>query len=133
MTTKPLNSITDPLTKTRNVVFVLLGTGVFILKRRYTGPLQEVVQSYVGNLSVSFALYYVFVNVPLFSSSKRIFAAILALAAVELFEAFNGFGIMANVYDPIDFAANAMGVALALAVDIVLGLNRTRHAVHDSA
>jgi hypothetical protein len=46
-------------------------------------------------------------------------AAGLALAVVELFEALNGFGLMTNVYDQTDFAANAVGIALALAVDTV--------------
>ena len=30
-----------------------------------------------------------------------------------------GFGVMTNVYDPVDFAANAAGIAPALAVGIV--------------
>ena len=36
---------------------------------------------------------------------------------VELFEAFDGFGMMVNTHDPFDFIANALGVALALVVD----------------
>jgi hypothetical protein len=43
----------------------------------------------------------------------------LALAVVELFEALNGFGVMTNVYDQVDLAANAAGIALALALDSV--------------
>ena len=49
----------------------------------------------------------------------KLLTAGLALAVVELFEISNGFGVMTNVYDPVDFAANAVGIALALAVDIV--------------
>ena len=57
----------------------------------------------------------------------KLFTAGLALGVVELFEASNGFGVMTNTYDPIDFAANAVGVALALAVDIVTsGISRRR-------
>jgi len=34
---------------------------------------------------------------------------------------------MTNVYDPVDFAANAVGIALALAVDLVTsGIGRRR-------
>jgi hypothetical protein len=36
-----------------------------------------------------------------------------------MFEATNGFGVMVNVYDPFDFIANAVGVGLALAVDMI--------------
>jgi hypothetical protein len=58
------------------------------------------------------------------STHTRLLAAAVALAAVELFEAADGFGLMANVYDPVDFAANAPGVALAVVIDrVVPGAN----------
>lgn len=47
--------------------------------------------------------------------------AALALAVVELFEITGGFGVMTNVYDPVDLAANVVGVALALAADVAAG------------
>ena len=51
----------------------------------------------------------------------------LALTVVELFEASNGFGVMTNQYDQADFAANAVGIALALAVDrVTSGVSRAR-------
>ena len=50
---------------------------------------------------------------------NRLIVAVIALLVVELFEATNGFGVMANTYDPFDFLANAIGVALAIGVDIV--------------
>jgi hypothetical protein len=31
----------------------------------------------------------------------------------------NGFGVMANVYDPLDIAANAAGIGFAVLVDMV--------------
>ena len=43
----------------------------------------------------------------------------LALAVVELFEATDGFKVMSNVYDPVDYTANAVGIALALLIDTV--------------
>jgi hypothetical protein len=43
----------------------------------------------------------------------------LALAAVDLFEATDGFKVMSNVYDPADYLANTVGIALALMVDVV--------------
>lgn len=49
----------------------------------------------------------------------------MALLVAELFEATNGFGVMTNVYDPFDFAANAVGVGLALGLDALV-LSRWR-------
>jgi hypothetical protein len=46
-------------------------------------------------------------------------AAGTALAAVEAFEVFNGFGFMSNVYDPFDLLASAAGIGMALALDLV--------------
>jgi hypothetical protein len=56
------------------------------------------------------------------------FCAIFALLIVELFEATNGFGVFTNVYDRFDFVANALGVALGVAVDVItsqVSLRRT--------
>jgi len=46
-------------TKTRNVLFVLVGIAGLLLKRHYAGPFQELVYSYAGNFCVSFAVYFV--------------------------------------------------------------------------
>jgi hypothetical protein len=127
------SSTIDSAVMTRNLLFVLLGVGVFLLRRLYTGPLQEVVHAYAGNVSVSFALYFVLLNLQVPFRIRRLTAATLAFAAVELFEAFNGFGVMANYYDPVDFAANAVGIALALGLDAVLGSHSTRHGNSESA
>ncbi|CAG1013489.1 hypothetical protein ANRL4_04950 [Anaerolineae bacterium] len=50
---------------------------------------------------------------------NRVTIAVIALLIVEVFEFTNGFGIMTNVYDPFDYLANALGVALAYFVDVV--------------
>jgi hypothetical protein len=50
---------------------------------------------------------------------------------VELFEASNGFGVMTNVYDQVDFAANVVGIALALTVDIVTSGTSRRRSHHN--
>ena len=106
-------------TRARNVLFVLLGVAGLVLKRRYSGPYRDSVHSYGGNLAASFAVYFVVVHLPLRWRFPRVSAAALALAVVELFEALNGFGVMTNVYDPADFAVNAVGIALAVTVDAV--------------
>jgi len=107
------------IAKRRNVVFALLGATGLVLKRHYSGPLAETVHSYLGNVAASFAVYFVVTNLPLPPRLRRALTVVLAFAVVSLFEAFDGFGVMANVYDRNDFTANAVGVALAVVVDVV--------------
>ncbi len=114
------NSTSDVAMKIRNVFFVLLGVAVLLLKRSYAGPLQEVVHAYAGNVSVSFALYFNFLNLPLPVRFKKILAATPTFAAVESFEVFDGFGVMSNTYDPLDLIANAVGIALAFGLDTMV-------------
>jgi hypothetical protein len=103
----------------RNISFILLGVVGLILKGRYTGPYYELVHSYAGNVTASFAVYF---NVSIGAREfrfNRLIVAVIALLVVELFEATNGFGVMSNTYDPFDFLANAVGVAAAIGVDVV--------------
>ena len=108
--------------KARNVLFVLLGVAALVLKRHYSGPFVEVIFSYSGNVSASFAVYFVVRNLTSGWRYGRLVTAGIALLVVELFEATNGFGVMTNVYDPVDFVANAVGVVLALVLDTLVGL-----------
>lgn len=111
--------------KVRNVLFILLGALVLVLKHNYNGPYTEIVKSYSGNISVSFAIYFlVSLNSHHWKSNKLI-TAIISLIIVELFEITNGFGIMANVYDTIDLFANLIGVILALALDQLFNFNKS--------
>jgi hypothetical protein len=125
MHTFPLTSNSETAVKIRSIVFVLLGVAVLLLKQHYAGPLHEVVRAYAGNLSVSFALYFVFTNLRFPTRIRRLVAALFAFAAVELFEAFDGFGVMSNTYDPIDFLVNPIGIALGFWLDTKLGTVRT--------
>ena len=106
----------------RNLGFVLIGTILFLFKRHYSGPLEDIIHSYAGNFFVSFALYFVFLNpfVQVKLRAKKVLAAMLTLAVVESFEAFNGFGYMINTFDPVDYIANAFGVGFALGLDVIL-------------
>ena len=106
--------------KARNVPYVLVGAAVMVLKKHYAGPAEQLVHNYGGNIAASFAVYFVSLQLPIPAVLKKPFAAGLALAVVELFEAFDGFGVMTNTYDPFDFVANALGVGLALVVDTTL-------------
>lgn len=66
-------------------------------------------------------MYGITALLPLASRFGKLSVAALALAVVELFEITGGFGVMTNVYDPVDLAANVVGVALALAADVAAG------------
>jgi hypothetical protein len=107
----------------RNVGFVLLGVAALLLKARYAGPHLELVHSYGGNISASFAVYFILAN-PLSRRPglkfRNTLTAALALAVVELFEATDGFHVMSNTYDPADYLANTIGIALALLADAVI-------------
>jgi len=122
MDTKSQNIRIDFGALIRNLFFVFLGISLFLFRKHYSGPLEDLVHSYAGNFFVSFALYFVFINplVQVQFKAKRVIAALLTLAVVESFEAFNGFGFMANTYDPVDFIANAAGVGFALGLDTIL-------------
>lgn len=108
---------------TRNVVFVLLGVAVLVLKPTIAGSDEGLTYAHAGNVSVSFALYFVALIAVTrrgsFSAmTTRLVAAALALLAVELFELMDGFGVMENVYDPWDLVANAVGVGLGVVADM---------------
>ena len=105
--------------RVRNVVLAVLGAAVLVLKPAYHGPLEDVVYSYAGNFSVSFALYFAAISATARYQRSRPLAALGVLVAVEAFELANGFGVMANVFDPLDLLANALGVAFAVAVDVL--------------
>jgi hypothetical protein len=114
----PISSEIDFALKARNVLFVFLGIALLVSKQWYSGPLDEIVHAYLGNLSVSFAVYFLFANLEFPQRVKGVLAATCALTVVELFEAFDGFGIMSNTFDPIDYLANAVGIAMAFLIDM---------------
>ena len=114
----------------RNIAFVLVGITLFLLMPAYHGPLEEAIHDQGGNVTISFALYFAAAIAASRHGFSRLAAATATLLAVEAFEAFNGFGVMANTYDPLDFLANAVGVGAAVVVDLAsarrIGGNRTQ-------
>ncbi|MCZ7662553.1 MAG: hypothetical protein M5U22_06285 [Thermoleophilia bacterium] len=106
-------------TTVRNVILAVLGALFLVLKPAYHGPLEDLVFSYAGNFAVSFSLYFAARNATSRYRHPRLVAALATLVAVEAFELTNGFGFMANVFDPIDLLANAAGIAFAVLVDTV--------------
>jgi hypothetical protein len=101
-----------------NLFFVLIGIAGLLMVFSYSGPFYILVHSYGGNITASFAFYF---NIRLAVARqewKRATSVLITILVTELFEATNGFfGIMTNVYDPLDYLANALGVALAVAID----------------
>ncbi len=102
----------------RNVLMVVAGVAGLLIKGWFRDSMSELAYSYLGNLSVSFAVYFI-ASMALHTRPNRLATAVIALFVVEGFELTNGFGIMTNVYDPFDYLANALGVALAYFVDVV--------------
>ena len=109
--------------------FFLLGFAELLLVFWYSGPFFNLVHSYGGNLTAPFAFYFIFGSIITLGisaapkvthlRSDRAVSALITLLIAELFEATDGFfGIMTNVYDPLDYLVNAVGVALAVAVDV---------------
>ena len=107
------------------VGMVLVGVALLVLKRHYHGPLAALVQSYLGNVSASFAVYFIASFAASHFPLPRLMAALAALAAVEFFELLDGFGVMSNIYDPWDLVANAVGIGVAFGIDWALGRPRT--------
>ena len=106
--------------KLRNVIFVLCGVLLLLLKRNYNGPYIEFVKSYLGNFSISFAVYFIVgFNAKLWKENK-IITAVFAFVIVTMFELTNGFGVMTNVYDVFDLLANFFGISFAYTVDLIL-------------
>jgi hypothetical protein len=103
----------------RNVAMVLVGVAALLSKSWFRESIGSLAYAYLGNLSAYFAAFYV-VAITASPRLHRIWIAAMALAVVEIFELTNGFGVMSNVYDPIDYLANSLGVALAFCVDLVL-------------
>lgn len=111
------------------LVGVALGVAGLVLKPWYRGPGADAVHSWLGNVSASFAVYFVATIAGRRLGRGRVFAAAAALATVEAFEVFDGFGFMSNTYDPWDLAANAVGIALAFLADAAAGLTARRGRV----
>jgi hypothetical protein len=114
--------------KVRNVLFILLGVLVLLLKQSYNGLGQEIVKSYSGNFSISFAVYFLISFSSDYWKQNKLITALISLTIVVLFEITNGFGIMTNTYDEIDLFVNLIGVILALAVDQLLTKNNSKEA-----
>ncbi len=115
--------------RTRNLIFIFLGVLVLLFKRYYAGPCAELFYRQGSNFAVSFAVYFIaqlgFYSLPY----PRLVSAAGALLAVELFELTNGFGVMLDFYDPWDYFANALGVGLALGIDLLINRSLKKNSM----
>lgn len=114
--------------RVRNAVLTVVGAAGLVMKAGYAGPQGELVHSYGGNVAASFAVYFVVASPCFRLRRRRLVTAVVALAVVNLFEAADGFGVMANTYDAADYLANGVGVGLALVVDWVVSRVAARRA-----
>ena len=116
--------------RARDLVFILLGILVLVMKRQLAQLGGVAVRDYGGNIAASFAAFFL-LKLPAIPSGFRLaIAAASSLLVTELFEATSGFGFMSNTYDPGDYLANAIGVGLALGVEaIMLLVSRPRASV----
>ncbi len=106
--------------KLRYITFIMLGVLLLVIKQHYTGAYVDFVKSYLGNFSISFAVYFIVgFSAKLWKANKFI-TAVFALAVVTMFEITNGFGVMINVYDKMDLLANLFGILVALSVDLMI-------------
>ena len=101
----------------RNVALVLIGVAVLLSKKWFSDSTGSLAHAYMGNVAASFAVYFI-VALAAVPRLHGIWIAVVALVIVEAFELTNGFGVMTNVYDPFDYLANILGVALAYIVDL---------------
>lgn len=116
--------------RARDLVFILLGVLVLVMKRHLAHLGGAIVRDYGGNVAASFAAFFVLKLPAIPSGFGLAIAAVSSLLVTELFEATNGFGFMSNTYDPGDYLANALGVSLALGVEaITLLVSRARASV----
>lgn len=118
------------MTRYRDVICILAGVAGLVLVSRYAGPGGILVHSYGGNVSVSFAVYFLAQRVSHGFRWPVLLAVALALGAVELFELTDGFGIMSNTYDPFDLLANAIGIGAGAGLDRIMAARDRGHVEH---
>jgi hypothetical protein len=106
--------------KIRNVIFILLSVLLLLIKPLYNGPFPDILKSYLGNFSISFAVYFIISFYAKHWKMNKLLTALIALLIVELFEVLDGFGVMTNVYDEMDLLANLLGILFALAIDLMI-------------
>lgn len=110
--------------KVRNVLLILTGVFILLLKKNYNGPWMEIIINYAGNFSVSFAVYFIINFISDYWKKNKLITAAISLLIVELFEVTNGFFVMQNVFDPYDLIANFAGIILAIAIDQLFDTDR---------
>ncbi|MBK6766768.1 MAG: hypothetical protein IPG71_10755 [bacterium] len=96
---------------------VICGALLLAAGGRYHGPGEILVHSYVSNIAFSFAAYFLIFLARIRVIERRWRAAGVALSVAMISELLQGIRLLDGVFDPWDFAANGLGVALALVTD----------------
>ena len=113
-------------TRIRYIAMILVGVTGLLAKSWFRNSIGNLGHSYLGNISASFAVYYL-VAFAVTPWLNRFWVSVISLSIVELFELTNGFGVMTNVYDPYDYVANILGIALAFLVDFLSSRIKLNH------
>jgi len=71
--------------KLRNVLFILLGVAGLLLKQHYNEPYSGLGKSYLGNISVSFAIYFLVSVYAVRWKKEKFFSAAVTLIIVDLY------------------------------------------------
>ncbi|MBT4496158.1 MAG: hypothetical protein HOC74_00465 [Gemmatimonadetes bacterium] len=103
--------------KTRCLIGVAIGVAGLLFSRHYSGSGAELIHSHGANVTFSFGAYYMLRLCRLPRIEIRRVNAAYALFGVSAQEAAQALGLYPGTFDPIDFAANTAGIAIAWAVD----------------
>jgi len=99
--------------KLRNLAGVALGVLGLLLCRHYTGPGAALLHAHGANLTFSFGAFYILKLTRLPRVERGRVCAAYALTGVCAQEIAQGLSLYPGVFDPLDFVANAAGIALA--------------------
>jgi hypothetical protein len=101
------------------MLWIGVGIGGLLFSRHYSGAGADLLHAYGANVSFSFAAYFMlrFFNLP--PRDNRIATAAYAFLAVSAQEIGQAWRLYPGVFDALDFLLNALGICLALGVDMV--------------
>jgi len=118
--------------KLRNLFHVGIGVAGLLSSRYYSGPIKDFFHSYGANISFSFAAYFLlkFFRLPLINNKYMNAAYTLFGDSVQEF--VQSVGIYPGTYDPLDFIFNAIGIGIALVIDL-LRIKKNRNVIQKNS
>lgn len=106
--------------KKLRVALILLAGAALIGCRHWEGAGAGILHSFGANFSFSFGAYFIMSLVPLQQLRNHYLCALATLVGVWAQEAAQGIGWYPGVFDWVDFGVDAVGVGLALALDLMV-------------